>query len=85
MISSIESEDPLLFGCFEAEEGDGYAFTVVNLYDLYREKGASLSFTLDGDYEVSAWIRGEKVELTPTDGKYSLELECAEGVFVVLE
>ncbi len=82
VISSIESEDPLLFGCFEAEDGDGYAFTVVNLYDLHREKGASLSFTLDGDYEVTAWIRGEKVALTPTDGKYSLELECAEGVFV---
>ena len=62
--------------------GDGYAFTVVNLYDLHREKGASLSFTLDGDYEVTAWIRGKKVALTPTDGKYSLELECAEGVFV---
>ena len=83
VLQEIDSEDPLLFGCFESE--DGYAFTVVNLYDLYREKDASLSFTLDGEYQVSAWIRGEKVELTPTDGKYSLDLECAEGVFVTIE
>ena len=82
VLTGIESEDPLLIGCFEAEDGDGYAFTVVNLYDLYREKDASLQFTLDGDYTVTAWIRGEKVTLEPTDGQYSLELECAEGVFV---
>ena len=55
---------------------------MVNLYDLFREKNASLQFTLDGDYTVTAWIRGEKVTLEPVDGKYALELECAEGVFV---
>ena len=85
VLTEIQSEDPLLFGCFDAKDGSGYAFTVVNLYDLYREKGASLSFTLDGDYTVTAWIRGEKVTLEPTDGKYSLELECAEGVFVTIQ
>jgi hypothetical protein len=82
VLKEIQSDDPLLFGCFDAEDGSGYAFTVVNLYDLHREKDASLSFALDGDYTVTAWIRGEQVTLSPTDGMYSLELECAEGVFV---
>ena len=83
VLTGIDSDDPLLFGCFEGE--GGYAFTVVNMYDLHEEKGASLSFAAADGYEVSAWVRGEKVSLSPEDGRYTLELECAEGVFVLLE
>jgi len=85
ILTGIKSGDPLLFGCYEKEEGEGYAFTVVNMYDLKKEKKAKVSFTLEGNHTVSAWIRGEKTVLTPVDGAYSLDLEAAEGVFVMID
>lgn len=85
VLKDIESSDPLLFGCFEEKNGDGYAFTVVNMNDLNKPKSASVSFKTDGDHTLFAWIRGEKVELKPEGGVYSLELEPAEGVFITVD
>ena len=85
IIKNINSNDPLLFGCFEKKEGNGYAFSVVNMYDLFQNKSASLTFTLDGNHNVYAWTKGKKVSLTPNNGVYTLNLETAEGAFVVIE
>ena len=85
-LKDISSSDPLLFGCFEENGGDGYAFTVVNMNNINTKKtGAAVSFSLDGKYTVSMWRAGEKVSLTPQNGVYSIELAPAEGVFVTLE
>lgn len=85
VLKSVNSNAPLLFGCFEKKEGRGYAFSVVNMYDLSQNKSASLTFTLDGNHNVYAWIQGKKVSLTPNNGVYTLNLETAEGVFIVIE
>lgn len=88
ILKEIKSDDALLFGCFEKEEGEGYAFSVVNLIDGVdrdRSEPATLTFTLEGEHTVSAWIKGEKVTLTPVDGAYTLNLDVAEGAFVIIE
>ncbi len=82
VLKDIDSGDPLLFGCFEEKDGDGYAFTVVNMYDLSKKNNANVSFKVDGDRTLTAWIHGEKVELKPENGVYTLSLEPAEGVFI---
>lgn len=84
-ITEITSNDPLLFGCFKKTGSDGCAFTVVNMYDLKKPRTAEVSFKLDADYTVTAWIRGEKQTLTPNNGVYTMNLECAEGVFIILD
>lgn len=85
ILKDVQSEDPLLFGCFEKENGEGYAFTVVNMADISYEETASLSFALEGEHTVSAWIQGEKVTLTPVNGYYTLNLDVAEGVLVLVD
>ncbi|MBE6652441.1 MAG: hypothetical protein E7610_03365 [Ruminococcaceae bacterium] len=88
ILKEIKSDDALLFGCFEKEEGEGYAFSVVNLIDGVdrdRSEPATLTFTLEGEHTVSAWIKGEKVTLTPVNGAYTLQLDVAEGAFVIID
>ena len=88
ILKEIKSDDALLFGCFEKEEGEGYAFSVVNLIDGVdrdRSEPATLTFTLEGEHTVSTWIKGEKVTLTPVNGAYTLQLDVAEGAFVIID
>ena len=85
VIKEIKSDDPLLFGCFEEKDGDGYAFTAVNMNNVNKDTKASFSFTLDGEYKVTVWKNGEKTTLNKQNGEYSLTLDIAEGVFVMLE
>ena len=84
-ITKIESDDPLLVGCFEANEGDGKAFTVVNMNDPMIFKKASAKVYLDGEYKVTAWYNGYPTELSAKDGAYEFYLDCGEGVFVTFE
>jgi hypothetical protein len=89
ILKEVKSEDPLLIGCFEKKEGEGYAFSAVNLVnanDRDRSKSATLTFTLEGEHTVYAWIGGEKTILTPdANGSYTLKLDAAQGAFVVIE
>lgn len=86
VLKDISSDDPLLFGCFEEKDGDGYAFTVVNMNNINTKKqSASLTFRLDGHDSIYMYRAGEKVKLNSNNGVYSLELEPAEGVFITVD
>ena len=84
-ITDVESDDPLLIGCFEANAGDGKAFTVVNMNDPMTFKKANAKFALDKDYKVTAWYNGHPTELSAEDGYYTVNLDSGEGVFITLE
>jgi hypothetical protein len=85
VIKEIKSDDPLLFGCFEEKNGDGFAFTAVNMNSVNKDTKADFVFTLDGEYKVTAWKNGEKTTLEKVNGEYSVTLDIAEGVFVMIE
>ena len=84
IIKDIRSDDPVLVGCFEEKDGGGYAFTLVNMYDLKKPTKATVSFSLDGYDTVSAYIGGEKTELKAKDGVFTVELEAAAGAFIMV-
>ena len=75
----------MLIGCFDKIEGEGHAFTLVNLSELGEQKIADVEFELDGAKKVTAYIKGLPVELVPVDGKYFTSLDCGEGIFVTVE
>ena len=89
VLKDIKSDDQLLVGCFEKENGEGYAFSVVNLVNgsnLDDSMEASISFALEGEHTVSVWLRGENTVLTPDEtGYFTLRLGVADGAFVTIE
>ncbi|MBE6688741.1 MAG: hypothetical protein E7588_05635 [Ruminococcaceae bacterium] len=86
-IDYFDKPSPLLVGCFEAKEGKGKAFTVVNMRELITHLRAKVKFTVDEQYtKVTAYIKGEPTVLTPDEnGEYMIPLECGEGAFVTIE
>lgn len=82
-IKDLKSSEAILIGCFEGD--DGFAFTAVNMSNPETKKGASFSFSADAGYRVFLWQKGQKTELSPQNGIYTVSLECGEGVFVTLE
>ena len=83
-ITDITSDNPLLFGCFEKKQGKGKAFTVVNMNDFDLELPATVSFKTKAK-KVTVYRKNEFCEITPVRGKYTIDLECGEGVFVMLD
>ena len=84
-IQEIQCEDPLLIGCFAAKQGQGSAFTLVNMSELEAVKTTYVKLKLAGS-KVIAWPRGERTELTPdADGYVRLTLPSGEGLFVEVE
>jgi len=75
---------PLLVGCFEATEGLGKAFTVVNMRELVTHYSADVEFSLNGYDNAVVYIKGEPVEMTADNGIFRLHLECGEGAFVTV-
>lgn len=84
-IVDIKSNQTVLIGCFDKIEGEGHAFTLVNMAELGDGKIADVEFELDGANKVTAYIKGLPVELKPVDGKYFTSLDCGEGIFVTVE
>jgi len=78
---------PLLIGCFERIEGDGDAFTIVNMTEFSANKTISATFKIaDTSKTVTAYPRGIETVLTPdASGVYTLSLPCGEGIFVTIE
>ncbi|MBQ9921731.1 MAG: hypothetical protein IJO52_06070, partial [Clostridia bacterium] len=83
-IHDIKSDDALLFGCFEKKQGKGKAFTVVNMNEFKDEKSAALKFKTKAK-KVTVYRKNEFYTLTPQRGVYTIDLECGEGVFVMLD
>ena len=84
-IETIDCEQPLLIGCFTAKEGQGKAFTLVNMSELEAVETAQVKLRLSGS-KVIAWPRGRQVTLTAgSDGMHHLTLAPGEGIFVEIK
>lgn len=84
-IAEVKCDETLLLGCFEKEEGAGYAFTVVNMSEMKDEKTVSVSLKIDGD-KVTSYFGGKAQTMTPdSNGYYSFDLVCGDGVFITVE
>jgi len=82
-ITDITADQPLLIGCFDKKEGEGSAFTVVNMSDLKLNASATLKFKAQGT--VTLYRKAQPTVLTAdADGFYSIALESTEGVFVTI-
>ncbi len=85
VLSEVNSPNPLLVGCFEKKEGEGYAFTIVNMIEVANNRSATAEFKLDGDYTVTVYSDEDPTVITPNaDGYYTINLDCGQGVFVTL-
>ncbi|MBQ9940088.1 MAG: S-layer homology domain-containing protein [Clostridia bacterium] len=89
---TITSSNPLLVGYFEKKTGTGYAFTVVNMVDFAKTtRTASFTFTIsESGKTVTLHGKGTTTDyearvLTPSNGKYSVNLEEGQGVFITVE
>ena len=82
-IKDIKCNTPLLVGCFEKKEGEGSAFTLVNMQDFETPGTARAVLKIDG--KVTIYRDGEPEELTAVNGSYEILLEQGDGVFVTVE
>ncbi len=82
-IEKIESDIPLLVGCFEKKEGEGNAFTLVNYNGFETLESHTVRLKADG--KLTLYREGEPTVLTGKDGFYEIELSVGEGVFVTIE
>lgn len=87
VIEKIDCGDPLLIGCFAKRDGNGYAFTLVNMSELQDAKTVTVQLKLaeNAGKTVTAYLRGEPVVLGMHDGMYTIDLPTGEGVFVTVE
>ncbi len=84
-IAEVKCDETLLIGCFEKQEGEGYAFTVVNMSEMYDNKTVSVSLKLNGK-TVTSYFGGKPQAMTPdANGYYSFELVCGDGVFITVD
>ena len=82
-IKEIESDTPLLVGCFEKIEGEGHAFTLVNYSPFKAPKTSHVRVKIDG--KVIEYVKGEPRVLESKDGYYEFTLEVGQGTFVTVE
>lgn len=85
LIEDMESNETILIGCFEKEDGAGKAFTLVNMSELQEYTIADVSFALKDAKKVMSYQKGIPTELTCVDGKYYVSLDSGEGVFITVE
>lgn len=83
-IHDIESDDALLIGCFNKKEGNGTAFTIVNLADFQKGNSTTAKITLGSPTAKATVYRGGKAAETYT-GTINLTLENGEGLFITVE
>ena len=84
-LNIISSNETLLVGCFDKKEGNGKAFTVVNMSEVSLGKIADVEFAVPNAEKVTAYIKGIPTVLREVDGKYYVSLDCGEGAFVTVE
>ena len=57
-LNIISSNETLLVGCFDKKEGNGKAFTVVNMSEVSLGKIADVEFAVPNAEKVTAYIKG---------------------------
>jgi len=83
-IKELICEEPLLVGCFEKRDGDGYAFVPVNMTYAHEKRTAKIKMKLDAK-RVTVYLEGHVYNIAPVDGYYEFILPPGEGVFVTFE
>ena len=84
VLEEICCDTPLLIGAFAAKNGDGYAFTAVNLTDPGMEAlSVTAGFRLARGYDAVLWQKGVETMLTAdANGYVQISLDCGEGAFI---
>jgi len=83
VISDIESNTPLLVGCFEKREGAGKAFMIVNQQDWAEALDSVVKMKISG--KVTKYCDGEAEESEGRNGIYEFNIAQGDGVFVTVE
>ncbi len=78
----IASSDPLLVGCFTAEDG-GKAYTFVNISEPVLNESAKAAVTFDGASEITVYSKG--VPTVVKGNTIELSIASADGVFVTVK
>ena len=79
---AVETDAPLLCGCFTAKDGDGKAFTFTNMYEPQTGKEAAFTAAFPGAKGVTVYRKGEATQIA--GDTLDLTLENREGVFVTV-
>ncbi len=83
VISDIESNTPLLVGCFEKKEGEGKALMIVNQQDWAETLDSVVKMKISG--KVTKYYDGEAEEAEGQNGVYEFNIAQGDGVFVTVE
>jgi len=83
-ISDIKCDSPLLIGCFEKKEGEGKAFTLVNMQDFASPKTVSAKLKINGN-NITVYRDGIPSKQTSSDGWYEFTLVQGDGIFVTID
>ena len=82
-ISEIKCDAPLMIGCFEKKEGEGSAFTLVNMQDFANPKTISAKLKIKGN--VTMYRDGIPTKLSSCDDWYEFTLLQGDGIFVTVD
>ena len=82
-ITDIKCDSPLLVGCFEKKEGEGCAFTLVNMQDMQYPKTISAKLKITGN--VTMYRDGVPTKCSSCDGWYEFTLVQGDGIFVTVD
>ena len=83
VISDIETNTPLLIGCFEKKDGKGKAFTIVNQQDWAEPLDSVIKMKIDG--KVTKYYDGEPEVMKSENGVYEFNIAQGDGIFVIVE
>lgn len=83
-LEELICDDPLLVGCFVKKDNSGFAFTLVNLTDLWQNKSINVTFKTVPCKEVCIYTNGYPKKIRPNKN-YTVELPCGNGVFVKVD
>jgi len=81
-VQEIVTEDPLLVGCFEGE--NGYAMTIVNMHPLSEVKPAKIRLALRGR-QITLYTDTCTCTMQNTDGYYDITLPAGEGCYITID
>ena len=79
----LTSCDGLLIGCFDAKEGGGKAYVIVNMMELLEEKAAACTVTFPSGKAVQVYGGGE-AKTYANGGPVELALEPGDGRFITV-
>lgn len=82
-IEKIDTDAPLLVGCFEKKDGHGYAFTLVSMQNYNDPKTVNVRLTVPG--KVVVYRDGIPSDAEKDNGTFEVVLGQGEGVFITVD